>query len=94
MPSPPARETDGKVVRIDRATQWGNPFHIGRDGTRDQVVERYRAHLWGKINDGAIALDDLAALHGRTLACWCAPQRCHGEVLAAAAAWAASRARR
>ena len=30
------------------------------------------------------------ALHGKPLACWCAPLPCHGQVLARAAAWAAS----
>ena len=32
----------------------------------------------------------LAALYGKPLACWCAPLPCHGQVLARAAAWAAS----
>ncbi len=25
------------AVRIDRRTRWGNPFVLGRDGTREQV---------------------------------------------------------
>ena len=28
------------VVRIDRATKWGNPFVIGRDGDRARVIAR------------------------------------------------------
>jgi hypothetical protein len=23
--------------------KWGNPFAIGRDGTRDEVIAKYRA---------------------------------------------------
>ncbi len=28
----------------------------------------------------------IKALHGKTLACWCAPKPCHGDVLAKIAA--------
>ena len=81
------------VVRIDRATKWGNPYVIGRDGTRAEVIAKYRARLWREIRAGRIDLDELAALHDRRLACWCAPEPCHGHVLAFAARWAAQRPR-
>ena len=78
------------VVRIDRRTRFGNPYRIGRHGTREQVIERYRAELWRRIRTGEVSLEELAALHGKTLACHCAPLPCHGEVLARATAWAAA----
>ncbi len=81
------------VVRIDRATRWGNPFVIGRDGSRAEVIEKYRERLSSEIRAGRVPLDDLAALDGRRLACWCAPEPCHGDVLAAVARWAAARLR-
>ncbi len=81
------------AVRIDRRTEWGNPFIVGRDGTRAQVIARYRADLWRRIRAGKIDLTALAALKGRDLACHCAPLPCHGEVLARAAAWAAAELR-
>ena len=77
------------IARVDRATKWGNPFCIGRHGTRAEVIERYRRDLWRRIRAGEVDLDELAALDGRDLACWCAPLPCHAEVLARAAAWAA-----
>ena len=76
------------VVRIDRKTRWGNPYVLGRDGTRADVIEKYRAWLWGEIRAGRVALEDLAALADKRLACHCAPERCHGDVLAEAARWA------
>lgn len=88
------RDTKGRVpagaVRIDRRTRWGNPYRIGVGNapSRNDVIERYRAYLKDRIERGEIALEHLAELHGKTLACWCAPLPCHGEVLAAAAAWA------
>jgi len=78
------------TVLVDRRTKWGNRFRIGRDGTREQVIARYRADLWGRIRTGEITLEELAELDGMQLACWCDPQPCHGHVLARVAAWAAS----
>ncbi len=78
------------TVLIDRRTVWGNPFRIGPACSREQAVARYRADLWRRIRAGEIALEELAELDGRWLACWCDPLPCHGHVLARAAAWAAN----
>lgn len=75
-------------IPIDRGTIWGNPFVIGLHGDRKAVIEKYRQLLWRRIRDGEIKLEMLAVLHGQRLGCWCAPQKCHGDVLADAAAWA------
>ncbi len=79
------------IVRVDRRTPWGNPYVVGRDGSRSRVIARFRRHLWQRIRAGDIDLHELAALHGRDLACWCHPKPCHAEVLARAASWAAER---
>ena len=79
----------GNTALIDRRTRWGNPFRLGADGDREQVIARYRADLWRRIRAGEVALEDLAELDGCWLACWCEPLPCHGDVLARAAAWAA-----
>lgn len=76
------------AVRIDRRTPWGNPFPMKTESERAEVIEKYRVHLWEKINQGEIPLEDLAQLHGCDLYCWCSPKPCHGDVLAVAAAWA------
>jgi hypothetical protein len=61
---------------VGRPRQWGNPYLIGRHGTRDQVIERYRQHLYAS---GLIEhVDELA---GHDLVCWCAPAACHADVL-------------
>ena len=71
------------LVRIDRTTRWGNPFVIGKDGDRAQVIRLYRIELWRRINTGEVSLEALAGLDRKQLACWCAPLLpCHGEVLA------------
>lgn len=83
-------------VRIDRRSgnlgtapgAWGNPFRIGPDGTRDEVIGAYRQLLWQYIRQGRVSLESLAALRGKRLACHCAPLPCHGHVLERAADYA------
>ena len=29
-------------IYIGRGSKWGNPFVIGKDGSREEVVEKYR----------------------------------------------------
>jgi len=53
----------------------GNPFVIGRDGTRDDVVDKFDA--WAPTQPKLMAI--IATLEGRDLVCWCAPLRCHCE---------------
>jgi hypothetical protein len=65
-------------VYIGRPSKWGNPFVIGRDGTRDDVIARYEAWLLEQPE----LLAALPELAGKTLGCWCAPHACHGDVLA------------
>jgi hypothetical protein len=65
-------------VYIGRPSKWGNPFQIGRNGTREQVIERYER--WLETQPELLAA--LPELAGKTLGCWCAPRSCHGDVLA------------
>lgn len=65
-------------VYIGRPSKWGNPFQIGNDGTRKQVVEKYRN--W--IQTQPDLLNALPELKDKTLGCWCSPELCHGNVLA------------
>jgi len=64
-------------IYIGRPSKWGNPFVIGRDGTRAQVIKKYRD--WLQRQPGLLAA--LSQLHGKKLGCWCAPLPCHGDVL-------------
>jgi hypothetical protein len=64
-------------VYVGRGSKWGNPFEIGRDRTRDEVIEKYRA--WIVTQPRLMAA--LPELRGKHLVCWCAPERCHAEVL-------------
>jgi hypothetical protein len=64
-----------------RASKWANPFKIGRDGTREEVIAKF--HEWLLRQPTLMAA--LPELRGPDLACWCAPLPCHGDVLLALA---------
>lgn len=75
--------TDEYDVRIDRRTKWGNPFKIGPDGTREEVIEKYRE--WIHADEQRDLRLQIKELVGMRLGCWCKPSACHGDVLAEAA---------
>ena len=76
------------AVYIGRGSMWGNPFVIGKDGSRDDVCDKYAEYLENQVNSNRVTLQQLVSLHGKDLVCFCAPLRCHGDVLVLAAAWA------
>jgi hypothetical protein len=57
---------------------WGNPYRVGRDGTRKDVIAQYRAYVLSRPD----LLVRLPELRGKRLRCWCKPQACHADVLA------------
>lgn len=74
---------------IGRGSPLGNPFVIGKDGTREQVIAKYEVWLQEQIDKGnPVVLDELNRLgnkaideKGLALQCFCYPKPCHGEVI-------------
>jgi hypothetical protein len=60
-------------------SDWCNPFKIGVDGTREEVIEKFERYLTQERPD---LMARLPELRGKVLACWCKPSDCHGDVLA------------
>ena len=65
------------TVSVTRPGRYGNPFRVGRDGTAQECVDKFRA-----------AMPEFARqayrqeLRGKNLACWCRlDQPCHADVL-------------
>lgn len=74
------------AVYVGRPTKFGNPFVVGKDGTAEECIEKFREWLLpesGYIQFEALRLAaHLADLEGKDLACWCAlDQPCHADVL-------------
>lgn len=64
-------------VYIGRPSIWGNPYQIGVDGTRSEVIELYRQYIYSSPE----LLSQLHTLKDKTLGCYCKPKACHGDVL-------------
>lgn len=69
------------TVCVTRPGKWGNPF------TGPDAVDRYREYMCGaqrgldRWNRDRLR-EQLHELHGKNLACWCAPDKpCHADVL-------------
>lgn len=52
---------------------FGNPFIIGRDGTRDEVCDKFVSYFHNKLRD-IYFRNEVLKLKGRKLGCWC---KCH-----------------
>ncbi|WIY00180.1 DUF4326 domain-containing protein [Amycolatopsis mongoliensis] len=76
------------VVYVGRAMHRGgwhlagsklaSPFRPGPDGSREEVVTKYREYLLSRPD--LLAL--LPGLRGKRLGCWCVPELCHAQVIA------------
>lgn len=58
---------------IGRGSPYGNPFVIGKDGTREEVIERFDKEILPTL--------DVEALRGHDLVCFCKPKACHGDAI-------------
>lgn len=65
-------------VYIGRGSPWGNPYVMGQDGTREEVIEMFESYLFQSDE----LLSKVGSLYGKTLGCFCAPKPCHGDILA------------
>lgn len=65
-------------VYIGRGSKWGNPYKIGEDGTREEVIAKYETYIMNKPK----LLADIHELKGKVLGCYCKPKACHGDILA------------
>ena len=70
-----------EAVYVGRPSKFGNPFVIGPDGTRDEVIASFRH--WVETTEQGAAVADAARseLRGKDLICYCKPEACHADVL-------------
>jgi hypothetical protein len=66
------------AVYIGRGSPYGNVFVIGKDGTRDEVCDKFEQMIESNVLFKATIRNHL---RGRDLVCFCAPKRCHGDTL-------------
>lgn len=65
-------------VYIGRGSCYGNPFIIGKDGTREEVIKKYIDLI---ESDEKLKKLIIQRLKGKNLLCFCSPKPCHGDYL-------------
>ena len=75
-------------VYVGRPSVLGNPYPLKDEKDRDVVIEKYGVWLrkeYAKRGKVYAALMELAHQYAAgediVLVCWCAPRRCHAEVI-------------
>ena len=68
-------------VYIGRGTDFGNPYAIGIDGDRDEVINKFVVYFYQRISEEPDFKERVLQLKGKTLACFCKPKPCHGDVI-------------
>ena len=73
-------------IYIGRPSLYGNPYSHKKGtkaeflvSSREEAISKYEALI--RSTPDMLELIKLE-LKGKILGCWCAPQKCHGEVLA------------
>ena len=69
------------AVLITRPGILSNPYVIGRDGSRQQVIDRFELYARARIVSDPAFLKAILDTEGRDLLCCCRPLPCHGEVI-------------
>lgn len=79
-----------------RSSTFANPYKIGRDGTREEVIQKFRDNIVTRLEGDTHLQEELRKLKGYNLGCWCVPEDwvweehmgdneedfvCHGQVL-------------
>lgn len=68
-----------------RPSIYGNPFEIGRDGNRDEVISKYKSYFYKKIEDPFFN-NQILKLKDKVISCWCKqPNKqvaCHLDIIA------------
>lgn len=71
----------GNWVYVGRGSFLGNPFRIGKDGTREEVIEKYREWFAKQWEKASFRKKVNEYVGDKDLMCYCAPEACHAEVI-------------
>lgn len=76
----------GRAYSMMPQSPYANPYHIGVDGDRDEVLLKFAVYWYAEAQRGLRARAR-GELPFRILGCWCAPKRCHGDIIAGYVNW-------
>ena len=75
------KEGDTKQRYPKQSSSVCNPFKVGKDGTREEVIAKFRAYMDARLQSEPALRAEFQTLKGKCLGCWCKPEACHADVL-------------
>lgn len=74
-------KTNKKERFPKKSSNFANPYKVGKDGTRKEVIQKYKIYIKKKLDKDSVLQTELLEMKGKNLGCWCHPESCHGDVL-------------
>jgi len=75
-----------ELVSVVHPSPWRNPYKIGRDGNREEVLEQFESYFLSRVEEDAEFREKaLKELKDKVLVCDCdcdSPEECHGHIIA------------
>jgi uncharacterized protein DUF4326 len=62
---------------VGRPSLLGNPFYIGPDGTREEVIAKHRKYTIERMEHDIEFRNEVMDCKDKVLGCWCHPLPCH-----------------
>lgn len=69
------------LIYVGRPSLFGNPFSIGKDGTREEVIAKFKEYFYRRLSTDKMFKKEVHKLKGKNLVCWCKPLSCHADVI-------------
>ena len=73
----------GRAYSMMPQSVYANPYHIGKDGTRDEVILKFTVY-WYAPEQKELRAQACKELSYRVITCWCdvPKEKCHGDIIA------------
>ena len=76
----------GRAYSMMPQSPFHNPYHIGKDGTREEVLLKFCVY-WYAPEQAKLREQARRTLAYSILGCWCKPKSCHGDIIAGYVNW-------
>ena len=61
---------------------FGNPFPLVAGEPRGSTIDKFKTYALDRVKNDPEYREQVKALKGKTLVCFCKPNACHGDILA------------
>ena len=71
------------LVSMVHPSPWKNPFKLGRDGNREEILDQFESYFLARVEEDAEFREKtLKELKDKVLVCDCDSEECHALIIA------------